>query len=338
MIKGNAVPGPIPAMAGRGYHIHLGAIEYVSVTMTMDFQKPVRIDTYPGFVLRSVLGMQLKRMHCAMRDSPCGICPFRITCAYSFIFESPIAKTTASLQGRDRASHPFLLWTGAIPGSLVNRLEFQARIFGKAREYLPHIVYAFREAALAGLFRSRTPATLSSVTIYGVEVLHGDRLMLDNLPRMDMILDHQPGAAVEKEVQITCLSPLRFKTEGRYSTDFSGSDFLASCIRRAFTMFEHYGELKPEASDILIAALRTARDSESPTITNRNLRWVEFPHYSGRQRSAMQLGGSMGSFRLSGAASGLAWSSLECCSILGAGKSGSFGYGSILLQNISEKE
>jgi len=106
-----------------------GIIDYLIIDLKLDFNHAVRVDTYPGFVLRSVLGWQLKRMHCVMRDSPCENCPFSSTCAYAFIFESIIPKTTASLQGRDRASHPFRIWTDAIPGSIIKSLEFHIALF-----------------------------------------------------------------------------------------------------------------------------------------------------------------------------------------------------------------
>lgn len=310
-----------------------GKLDHLTLDLTMDFNHSVLLDTYPGFVLRSVLGLQLKRMHCAMRDSPCEGCPFSATCAYAFIFESIIAKTSTSLQGRDRASHPFRIWTDAIPGSITKRIEFHMTFFGRAREYLPHVVYAFREAASAGLFRARTPAALSSVKVSDQEIMHGDRLLLNDLPRQQLRLNALNTHDSGKCFAIDCLTPLRFKTDGRYAVDFSGPAFLSTCLRRSFTMFEQYGELDTEAQAALIETLKLMREAASPRIQERSLRWVEFSHYSGRQKDAMQLGGVMGNFRLEGSAPDLAWQALESCTVLGAGKSCSFGYGNVNIQN-----
>lgn len=310
-----------------------GLLDHVTIDVSLDFNHSVLVDTYPGFVLRSVLGWQLKRMHCAMRDSPCEGCPFSTTCAYAFIFESIIAKTSASLHGRDRASHPFRIWTEAIPGSITKRIEFHVTLYGRARDYLPHVVYAYREAASAGLFRSRTPAALSSVKVQDQDIMHGDRLMLHDLPQQHLLLDALPNHESEKSLIINCLTPLRFKTDGRYSIDFSGPAFLNTSLRRTFTMFEQYGQLDTEDQSALIEALGLLRESMSPRISESSLRWVEFSHYSGRQRDVMQLGGVMGHFRLEGSAPDLAWQALEFCAVLGAGKNCSFGYGNINIQN-----
>jgi hypothetical protein len=310
-----------------------GIIDYLIIDLKLDFTHAVRIDTYPGFVLRSVLGWQLKRMHCVMRDSPCENCPFSSTCAYAFIFESIIPKTTASLQGRDRASHPFRIWTDAIPGSIIKSLELHITLFGRARDYLPHVVYAFREAAATGLFKARTPAVLSSVMIEGQEILHGDRLLLHDLPPKKTELDVDKKDSLEKILIINCLTPLRFKTDGHYSVDFSGPAFVSSCLRRAFIMFEQYGHLDLNAQESLLQALRLGKESTYPIIPERYLRWVEFSHYSGRQKDSMQLGGVMGHFRLEGEASNLSWQAIELSTTLGAGKNCSFGFGNISIEN-----
>lgn len=315
----------------------LGSLDQVNFEMAMEFQHPVHVDTFPGFVLRSVLGMQLKRMHCAMRDTDCAICPFNATCAYSFIFESPISKNTVSLQGRDRASHPFRIQTNTIPDSVITRMAFRIILFGRATIYLPHVIYAFREAAINGLFRSRTPATLASVTVDGREILYGDRIMLEDVPKRTIRLDSTEETGVEGQMSVICQTPLRFKTDGRYSTDFSGSAFLAACLRRSFSMFENYGDLEPGAHQHLICALREEYGSDTPVLQKRALRWVEFLHYSGRQHEAMKLGGVMGTFELAGVAPALSWSALKCCASLGAGKNCSFGYGSIQVENIEER-
>lgn len=163
--------------------------------------------------------------------------------------------------------------------------------------------------------------------------MHENRLLLHNLPTQQLTLETQTEESIEKNLVINCVTPLRFRTDGRYTINFSGLAFLGACLRRMFTMFEQYGELDWESQEAIIKSLKNANEETSPQVKDRYLRWVEFSHYSGRQKDIMQLGGVMGSFRLEGAASSLAWQAIKLSTVLGAGKNCSFGFGNISIEN-----
>ena len=155
-------------------------LEYLDTNISLNFDAPVFFDIYPAFALRSVLGRQLRVMHCVARSEQCPTCPFRKTCAYAFIFETPIEKDSGFLPGRDRASHPFRIITDDLPGMSKNCLDFRFQLYGKGIEFLPHIIYAFREAGRDGLFRQRGKFSLSATTLKGYPLLEGDRLLVQN--------------------------------------------------------------------------------------------------------------------------------------------------------------
>lgn len=304
-------------------------LPYVTLKCSFTFSRPTLIDNFPTFVLRSVLGNELKRIHCVMRGEKCDSCPFWKTCAYSFIFENPINKDTQSLPGRDRSSHPFRLWTEAIPGSITRNLTFFIQLFGRAVEYIPHITYSFREAGLKGLFGARVPATLTSIIDSDQELLDGNRVVISKSHLRRLVWDSSVSGIEQRSASIYCITPMRFKSSGKYRLDFDGRSFLDACRRRTFTLLEMYGE-KNDGHDSNITGFEGEEQSDLVKVSA--LRWVDFTHYSRRQGGSMILGGMMGSFTLEGYAPCSAWSVLDFCTTVGTGKNTSFGYGAIKVE------
>ena len=111
--------------------------------------------------------------------------------------------------------------------------------------------------------------------------------------------------------------------------DFDGQAFLQACRRRVFTMLEMFGE-KDDGTAIGFSHAET--DPYAGLSISRALRWVDFQHYSGRQDATMMLGGTMGTFNLEGSAPSASWNALDFCTIIGAGKNTSFGYGTIRVE------
>ena len=69
--------------------------------------------------------------------------------------------------------------------------------------------------------------------------------------------------------------------------------------------------------------------SKSIIMEEKALVWRDSMHYSARQKTAMELGGSMGSFKMKGVFSNFEISLLELAKIAGAGKNTNFGLGQL---------
>ena len=80
---------------------------YLPVHFFLCFDTAVYADNSPVFVLRSVLGKQLRSMCCIARTNKCPTCLYNKTYAYATIFETILGQDNAVQPGRDRASHPF---------------------------------------------------------------------------------------------------------------------------------------------------------------------------------------------------------------------------------------
>ncbi len=300
------------------------SIPYTSIDFTLVFEGEAFSDIYPSFALRSVLGKWLKTMHCISRGTPCDQCPFRKTCSYAFIFESPIEKNNEVLTGRDHSSHPFRIVSDARQGQGLSKLYFRIQLFGKAIEYVPHVVFAIREAGNGGLFRQRMRYTIEVVEAGGETLLHDDRLLLDRIVSRDAV-SSSTNVVEERMVTVRFNTPVRFKTAGTYSGSFSPDALMDACKRRIVTLQGFYG------NDALGQTGNTGQPISERRLFEvaRNTQWVDHVHWSGRQQSAMKLGGVVGTFLFKGSAPQFDWAALSLCGLLGAGKNTSFGYGDI---------
>ena len=108
---------------------------------------------------------------------------------------------------------------------------------------------------------------------------------------------------------------------GKYTKDFSAVDFMKCLYRRAKTLCQLYGEFDSDFDEYI--------SDKSITIEEKSLVWRDSMHYSARQKTAMELGGSMGSFKMKGVFSNFEISLLELAKIAGAGKNTNFGLGQL---------
>ena len=139
--------------------------------------------------------------------------------------------------------------------------------------------------------------------------------------KFDFGLDESSDAKSEKEMLVELKTPLRFKSNGKYSTEFSAQDFMQCLFRRVKTLCSLYGDF----TDVPFY------DSKSIEfeIVDKNIVWKDCEHYSSRQKRAMQLGGVTGSFKMKGKFSTFDLALLDFARIFNAGKNPNFGLGQI---------
>ena len=281
------------------------------------------MDTNPLFVLRSMLGKNLHTMCCISKKSVCAECLYGKTCVYSFIFETILQQNNFVLPGRNRGCHPYSLSVKKYEHkNPITTYSFTITLFGKAIEYLSYIYAAFVRAGNSGLFKSRTQFKVESVVVGGKNILLDEN-------HLDLEIEPYLWRAGDEcklnshEILVELNSPLRFKFGGKYGTDFTAQDFMNCLCRRAKTLCTLYGEISEEGN------LKRNSVSESLKIEDRKIKWIDLRHYSARQKNAMELGGVVGTFKLSGKFSNFELSLLEINKIAGAGKSTNFGLGQI---------
>jgi hypothetical protein len=302
-------------------------IAYQQIQIRLHFAEPLVFDIPPLFAVRSVLGWQLHTMCCIAQGNKCPDCLYNRTCAYVFLFETILDRNNTVQNGRDRASHPFVLSLPVPPTEAAesDTLDFCLTLAGRAVEYLPYIYAALVRAGTCGLFKSRTPFTVCDMQTGGQHIIiEENRLRTDILPDQ-WKTDIQKSAPVQTgRITVRLVSPLRFKTEGKYSSDFTADSFFRCLERRMFTMCGLYGTVDEAEQQ----GPADNRDRFSGmTITGRDLTWKDSVHYSSRQKRAMELGGAVGAFTLTGTYTPYMSALLDFARIFGAGKNTNFGLG-----------
>ena len=293
-------------------------LSYLPVRFSLRFDTPATADTPPLFVLRSMLGKHLRSMCCIAHKNICADCMYNATCAHSFLFETILSKDNAAVSGRDRASHPFAFTRGKNErGTEISDYDFTLTLFGKAAEYLPYIYAALVRSGKDGLFKSRTPFSVTAVCVGEKNILRDEEHLDTSVPasvwKYDDSLKLRSG-----EILVELKSPLRFKVDGKYGTDFTAQQFFSCLYRRMKTLCLLYGSAD-EAPDFSAP--------KQIAIEEKNIRWQEDTHYSARQKNAMRLGGTVGTLRLSGTFGELEQNVLEFARIANAGKNTNFGLG-----------
>lgn len=297
---------------------------YLHVNFFLKFERTVFADTNPLFILRSMMGKNLRSMCCISKKSTCLECLYNKTCAYSYLFETILPQENSTLPGRDRGSHPFSFSEkqNSTQKKQIESLDFTLTLFGKAINYLPYIYASFVRAGKDGIFKSRTKFEITKVCCNGKNILIGE-----NKLNTDFECCEWKGSEnvfeqhTEKEVLVELRSPLRFKVKGKYTKDFSAVDFMKCLYRRAKTLCQLYGEFDSDFDEYI--------SDKSIIIEEKSLVWKDTLHYSARQKTAMELGGSMGSFKMKGGFSDFEISLLELAKIAGAGKNTNFGLGQL---------
>lgn len=300
----------------------MAKIFYLPVTFILDFETEVFIDNYPLFVVRSILGNSLRRICCISHTKKCDECEYNKTCTYASIFETIIDSNNQLLPGTNRSSHPFSLADNCQIQlkNEISQFSFTITLFGTSIKTLPYIYAAFVRAGELGMFKNRTKFKVSDVLINGKSVLI-DELQIQNDINPFIFEYKNSENNYSGEILVELKTPLRFKTKGKYSIDFSAEDFFKALFRRYKTLMILY-------SENLTEEIQNYNKCNSE-IVERKLFWKDFSHYSARQKNAMELGGVIGTFKLKGSFNDFELALLNLAKISNAGKNTVFGLGQI---------
>lgn len=121
---------------------------------------------YKGSTLRGGFGRVFRRIACSMREQDCGDCLLKGGCPYAYIFETAPPVGTKALQNYESIPRPFVLEppleekTFYDPGE---KLVFHLVLFGKAVDYLPYFIVAFRELGQTGIGKGRKKYVMKEI-------------------------------------------------------------------------------------------------------------------------------------------------------------------------------
>ncbi|RKX80188.1 MAG: hypothetical protein DRP87_00480 [Spirochaetes bacterium] len=284
-------------------------------------ERSIYFDTFPTFIFRSVIGKELRKISCLFKNRNCSECSLKNTCAYSFIFETPVDKENRLLHGRNRAPHPFTLYSPVSANETTDTIALNITMFGKSIEYFPYLYFSLKQAGEKGIFRDRVRLSVDSLLCGDSSILLEEEKIDTSVPPRVWRIEGSEDRQVKK-INIKLLSPLRLKYSGKYGTDFTCFDFLNAVERRARLLCGFFGEDQQDRNKPVFS-------TGNKQITERDLIWHDYRYYSSRQKSRLKMGGTVGSFSLEGEFSSGELSLLKGAELFQVGKNSVFGFGKI---------
>jgi hypothetical protein len=264
---------------------------------------PIKLPDWPASMLRGAFGRALRRLSCMTRQKECGDCPLLNTCPYPAIFAPP-PRQHRVLNFRNPPP-PYLFEPDGWGARLLGRgdkLRFGMTLMGRAANELPLIVEALRAAALGGLGAGKGTAELEEVSM--LPLPEGVEPVVLYRPAQDKRLRDAPASVLTapspppdlQAITLKLVTPLRLQENGRAlpPNRLTPSVLLKTAVRRVALLAEIYGNGAPQWDFPALAKLAATIDGE------QSLRWLDWSRYSSRQDQVMQLGGVVGTWRLTG--------------------------------------
>jgi hypothetical protein len=287
-------------------------IKFQHYRFVIEFERFVNFMAPPSFLLRALIGKELRYISCVLKRQQCPQCPLKGKCAYSIIFEVSVDKTNQYLYGRSNASPPFILNIDYNMRTSLKCLNIDITLVGIAAEYVPYLIMAVMRGGEAGIFKERIKYTLVQVECNGMKIDQESPQIIEPCS-----FDLNANLHGSDFVKIKFLSPFRYKKDGNYISDISFSDVITASIRRLNILSGIYGD-----------AVQVEYIPKN-VISEGKLYWKEESRYSARQQTSMLLGGVMGELSVLGDIEPLAMSLLYGAQIFNIGKNASFGLGNI---------
>jgi len=296
-------------------------LHYLNLQLSLLFERPLTLSQPLGFLLRSCLGQQLRQMTCVFPNATCDPCEIQQHCLFPRLFEAILPQDNGVLNGRNRGVQPFLFFAPQPPGSTVSQEDIQLLLIGPAMSAMPTLLSALEVAGNQGMDRRRIRFRLERVRLLG------SGHILDRqaaLPQPQVWQPDPDENGAEGRFQFVALSPLRLKSHGSLLRQPGPADLFLALHRRLNTLLALYGQGElPPLPTLSFEAVQA------------DWRWQDWPHWSGRQQLAMQLGGVLGTLSFQAQLPALALQLARAGMLFHAGKNASFGLGKLqLLQPI----
>lgn len=278
------------------HHLHFSLAAF---TFHLTAKEIIELPGYKGSAFRGGFGHIMKKVCClAPGGKPCENCQLPKTCAYAYIFETPITDPCAAPIEATNLPHPFVLVPPLTPCEIIpsgEALSFGLTLIGKGVEFLPYFIYAFDELGRRGVGRGRGRYHLESVTdVFSHKEIYNNKtqtLTSDfTIKEFADILAESASHEGEQTVTLQFITPARVMNRERISNELPFDLLMRSLLRRASLLAKiHCGQTwELDYAAILDAARSHVR------ITQQKLRPQPWQRYSNRQKQRMRFDGFIG--------------------------------------------
>ena len=292
-------------------------IKYTTVDFSLTFPNPISFEVFPTFVFRGVIGRSLKRISCTQgKDTPCEQCILNNNCAYAWFFESHISKDNGVIEGVNKASHPFVIFTDIAIGEKREEITLSVTLIGRGIDYFSYLVLALQRGGEDGIGRDRKKYVISSVSIEGEEL---EEFSVPQSKIKAFTIDNIEEKS-DRKIEIETITPLRIQRKGEILDDIDYPLFLKTVARRIGILEGFYGET--ELHSDWENRINYSDKNFLSLFERKNL-----TRYSGRQKKTMDMGGIVGKMKIIGTVSSLEIALLKGGELFHIGKNTGFGLG-----------
>jgi len=201
----------------------------------------LRLPAYKGSTFRGAFGHALKKAVCIVNHRNCERCIVRRQCAYTYLFE------TFNSQNQ-YVAHPYIIIPPLQSKDVYHpgeELNVHIKLIGKAIDYIPHVILAFKRMGMSGVGTTRGHFELVRVnakTISGLREIYNsqqDRLLTDqNYPEIGYWTRPNQAPDVNR-VRLHFITPTALKDKGEV-TRHIGSELLFRSIKRRLKALSVY--------------------------------------------------------------------------------------------------
>ena len=306
-----------------------------------------------GSAWRGAFGHALRKMVCVTKEKLCTGCPVLRSCLYTYIFESPPPENTEKMRLYRTVPHPYALYLPekrlrgeivASPffpgGDKVNQkvaemTAIDLTLYGHSGEFFPHILHAFSRAAERGLGSQRTPYRLTGAQQFDPKSSSWEEIYVPGKPPRQKTGEPVRIPTMPKKVIIHFLSPLRITVEGDLMTpDRLTFGALFRTLFRRISMIRYFhgdGPIEIDFADLF-------KRADTVRLTPLSLQWEEGIRYSSRQKTAMNMGGIVGSASLDTTDLAPFWPALWEGQWIQVGKLTTMGLGRYVIEDASTRD
>lgn len=266
-----------------------------SLTFYLKVKTRMELPLFKGSLLRGAFGKTFRGTVCLQRQEKCETCKIARSCPYLYLFESPQFQDSEHQWKASYEPHPFVL-EPPLDNKRVYMPEDVFRVglvlIGEGISYLPYFILVFEEMGFKGIGPGKGRFGIKKVTTTDIdgehEIYHGgSKFLLDDIA---LITPATLTKQKTTEVTIDLITPTRIQQRGKFVNKIEFSLLIRTLLRRYSWLSTIYCNDTPDLpyEQILEYAGKGVR------ITQSDLVWHSWDHYSFRQKQRMKLGGVMG--------------------------------------------
>lgn len=275
----------------------VGAVEvpFARYRFVFEVTASVLLPPYSGSTLRGAFGRALRRTSCMTHRSDCRTCPLYRTCPYTQVFETP-PPPEHPLQKFSQIPNAYVIeppkW-GRHVYEVGENIEFQMVLFGRARQFLPLVIYALQRAFAYDVGHGK--AELKGV--FSVNSVGEQRVYV---PDMQEVVPHSQSTVLSvpssEAVALRIETPMRLQNNGVPLGPelITSRNFLSALLRRTALIAEF------QCGTPLLLNFGTLTQLMESVSMKKDLGWKDWQRYSSRQDRRMSLGGVVGSIEMEG--------------------------------------